>query len=75
MIIQTPLKRERQDNMSIQPEGEDLRKATKWISDKLRHESNVSLTKAIEEACVKFDLPPKDAEFLMRFFSEEEQET
>jgi hypothetical protein len=59
--------------MSIQPEGEDLRKATKWISDKLRYESNVSLTKAIEEACVKFDLPPKDAEFLMRFFSEEEQ--
>ena len=73
MIIQTPLKQERQDNMSMQPEGEDLRKATKWISDKLRYESNVSLTKAIEEACVKFDLPPKDAEFLMRFFSEEEK--
>ena len=59
--------------MSIQPEGEDLRKATKWISDKLRYESGVSLRKAIEEACVKFDLPPKDAEFLMRFFSEEEK--
>jgi hypothetical protein len=59
--------------MSIQPEGEDLRKATKWISDKLRYESHASLTKAIEAACVKFDLPPKDAEFLMRFFSEEEK--
>jgi hypothetical protein len=59
--------------MSIQPEGEELRKATKWISEKLRYESNVSLTKAIEEACVKFDLPPKDAEFLVRFFSEEQQ--
>jgi hypothetical protein len=59
--------------MSIQPEGEDLRKATKWISDKLRYEPNVSLTKAIEEACMKFNLTPKDSEFLMRFFSEGEQ--
>jgi hypothetical protein len=55
--------------MSVQPEGEELRKATKWISDQLRYESNVSLTKAIEQASVKFDLTPKDAEFLMRFFS------
>ena len=58
--------------MSIQPEGEELRKATKWISDKLRYEANVSLAEAIEKACVKFDLSPKDAEFLMRFFSKEE---
>jgi hypothetical protein len=57
--------------MSIQPEGEELRKATKWISDKLRYEANVSLAEAIEKACVKFDLSPKDAEFLMRFFSRE----
>ncbi len=70
MAIQTSLERERQDNMSVQPEGEELRKATKWISDQLRYESNVSLTKAIEQASVKFDLTPKDAEFLMRFFSE-----
>ncbi|MCK4389386.1 MAG: hypothetical protein KAV83_04005 [Desulfobacterales bacterium] len=55
--------------MSIQPEGEDLRKATKWISDKLRYEQNVSMARAIEEACMKFDLPPKDCEFLMRFFA------
>jgi hypothetical protein len=58
--------------MSIQPEGEELRKATKWISDKLRYEANVSLAEAIEKACVEFDLSPKDAEFLMRFFSKEE---
>jgi hypothetical protein len=58
--------------MSIQPEGEELRKATKWISDKLRYEANVSLADAIQKACVKFDLSPKDAEFLMRFFSKKE---
>jgi hypothetical protein len=58
--------------MSIEPEGEELRKATKWISNKLQYESKVTLSKAIEEACVKFDLSPKDAEFLMRFFSEKD---
>ena len=58
--------------MSIEPEGEELRKATKWISDKLQYESNVSLAKAIEQASVKFDLSPKDVEFLMRFFSKKD---
>ena len=60
--------------MSVQPEGEELRKATRWISDKLQYEPKVSLAKAIEEACVKFDLSPKDAEFMMRFFSEKDKE-
>lgn len=58
--------------MSVQPEGEDLRKATKWISDQLRYEKNVSLREAIEKASVKFDLTPKDTEYLMRFFSKKE---
>lgn len=60
--------------MGIQPEGEDLRKATKWISEKLRYEPDVGLAKAIEEACAKFNLSPKDAEFMMRFFSKEGQD-
>ena len=60
--------------MSIQPEGEDLRKATRWISDERLNNPNASLTNLIEEACVKFDLAPKDAEFLMRFFAKEDKE-
>ena len=59
--------------MSIQPEGEDLRKATRWISDERLNNPKVSLTNLIEQACVKFDLPPKDAEFLMRFFSKKDE--
>ncbi|MBW1793536.1 MAG: hypothetical protein JRJ38_03785 [Deltaproteobacteria bacterium] len=58
--------------MSIQPEGEDLRKATRWISDERLNNPKASLTNLIEQACVKFDLPPKDAEFLTRFFSEKD---
>jgi hypothetical protein len=72
VTIQTAQEQERQDNMSIQPEGEELRKATKWISDKVQYEQDVSLTEAIEQACIKFNLSPKDAEFLMRFFSEKD---
>ena len=60
--------------MSIQPEGEDLRKATRWISDERLNNPNASLTNLIEQACVKFDLAPKDAEFLMRFFAKKDEE-
>lgn len=55
--------------MSIQPEGEDLRKATKWISDQRQGDPPAALSRLIEQACVRFDLPPNDAEFLMRFFA------
>jgi len=56
--------------MSVQPEGEDLRKATRWISDERLNNPEASLSGLIEQASVKFDLKPKDAEFLARFFSE-----
>ena len=56
--------------MSILPEGEQLRRAIKWISDEHINNPGASLLKLIEEACLKFDLPPKDEEFLMHFFTE-----
>jgi len=59
--------------MSILPEGEQLRRAVKWISDE-RLEKPGDLSKLIGEACLKFDLPPKDAEFLMHFFTEKDSE-
>ena len=60
--------------MSIQPEGEDLRKATRWISDERLNNLKKKLADLIEQACVKFDLSPQDAEFLMRFFAKKEEE-
>ena len=45
--------------MSILHESEQLRKAVKWISDERLDNPEASL------ACLKFDLPPKDAEFLI----------
>ena len=52
---------------TLQPEGEDLRKAVKWISEERRYNPEASLSKLIEEACLKFDLSPMDAEYLLDF--------
>jgi hypothetical protein len=64
---------ERKKPMTIEPKGEDLRKATRWISDERLNNPEASLSNLIEQACVKFDLPPKDAEFLTRFFAQKDQ--
>jgi len=53
--------------MGIQPEGEEIRKAVKWVSGERQFEPGKDLNKIIEEACIKFDLSPKEAEFLRRF--------
>jgi len=53
--------------MSIQPDGEDLRKAVKWISEERKYGPEKKPIKLIEEACLKFDLSPKDAESLTNF--------
>jgi len=56
---------------NIQPEGEDLRKAVKWISDERQYGSEKTLLKLIEEASLKFDLSPLDTEYLSSFFRHE----
>ena len=56
--------------MSILPEGEQMRRAVKWISDQRLDNPKAALFKLIEEACLKFDLSPNDAEVLMNFYAE-----
>ena len=53
---------------TVQPEGEDLRKAVKWISEERKYNPQTRLSKLIEEACLKFDLSPMDAEYLLKSF-------
>ncbi|MBC2715357.1 MAG: hypothetical protein HF978_08620 [Desulfobacteraceae bacterium] len=55
--------------MSILPEGEDLRKAIKWIDEILQDKTDKSISELICEASLKFDLPPNDQEFLFRNFT------
>jgi len=52
---------------TIQPEGEDLRKAVKWISEERKFGAEKKTVQLIEEACVKFNLSPMDAEYLAKF--------
>ena len=47
----------------IQPHGEGLRQALRWMSDEGRHDAA-----AIDEASRRFDLTPLEEEFLLRNF-------
>jgi hypothetical protein len=58
--------------MSIQPEGEELRKAVKWISEERKYNPGKKINTLVEEASLKFDLSPKDADFLLRTLLEKE---
>jgi hypothetical protein len=55
--------------MRMQPQGDDLRKAVKWIADMLQDNKDLPVMKLIEEASLKFDLTPKDQEYLIRMYN------
>ncbi len=59
--------------MSIQPKGEDLRRAVKWVSEERKYDPGKEQKALIEEACVKFDLSPLDADFLLRKLLEQRE--
>ena len=61
---------EKERSMTIQPKGEELRKAIKWIDAQLQYEGQTDFAKAIAEASIKFDLSPMDAEYLTRFYKQ-----
>jgi len=56
--------------MTIQPDGEQLRKAAKWILETLKYEPGKSRAETIQEACLKFDLTPMDGEYLANFLKD-----
>jgi hypothetical protein len=53
---------------TVMPEGEALRRAVKWISAELSDNPDKSVQKLLNEAVTRFDLSPKDTEFLMSFY-------
>ncbi|MBT3387094.1 MAG: hypothetical protein HN417_04085 [Desulfobacula sp.] len=52
---------------TLQPKGEQLKKAIKWISEKRKEKPDMALAKLVDEASFQFDLSPKDSQFLSRF--------
>jgi hypothetical protein len=58
---------------TVQPQGENLRRAVKWISDERKYGPPRKPAKLIEEACFRFNLTPVDAEYLARYVKGEDQ--
>lgn len=50
---------------SIQPRGERLRRAIRWLSEEGRHDAA-----ALEAAARRFDLTPSEEEFLLTHMRE-----
>ena len=55
---------------TVQPKGEDIRRAVKWITEEKTYNPQKKLSELIKEACLKFDLSPMAAEFLTRTLME-----
>jgi len=54
---------------TIQPKGETVRQAVRWISEKHKEEK-LPLGRLIEEASSRFNLSPKEEEELKAFYGE-----
>lgn len=62
------------DSMTrIQPKGEEVRQAIKWISAERLENENRALPELIQEAASKFNLSPKEEEFLFSFYKKGEK--
>ncbi len=48
----------------IQGQGEALRRALRWLSERRQEEPQAPRLKLIEEAALRFDLTPAEADFL-----------
>jgi len=53
---------------TVQPEGKKIRDAVKWIAAHLKERENEKPERFIEEAGARFNLSPKDEEFLRSFY-------
>jgi hypothetical protein len=49
----------------ILPQGEGLRQALRWLSDRRQLEPSAPRQKLIDEAALRFDLTPMDVDFLL----------
>lgn len=49
----------------IRPEGERLRTAVRWISETLQEHPERTRQQVIAQAAIRFDLTPRECDFLM----------
>jgi len=56
---------------TIQPDGEMIRKAVKWISEERQIDPSKHLRQIIEAAALRFNLSPVEVEYLNNFFKKD----
>lgn len=56
---------------TIHPPGEKIQKAIREFSELLEEKPGISRWKLLEQVVKKFDLSPKDCDFLERHFKKE----
>ena len=55
---------------TIQPKGEKLRQAVRWISEEKQEGRETGIQKLIREAALRFNLSPREEEYLISFYKE-----
>jgi hypothetical protein len=60
---------------TIQPKGEKIRQAVKWISGELQEDEKKSIQKLVQEAALRFNLSPAEEEYLVAFYREKKGQT
>ena len=49
----------------LTPEGDALRRALRWLDDRVKEEPKVERSRLVGDAAVRFDLSPVEEEFLL----------
>jgi len=57
---------------TILPEGEDIRRAVKWISEERQINPGKKIGQLVQEAAMRFDLPPNEEESLIRILRQDQ---
>jgi hypothetical protein len=58
---------------SIHPRGESLRRAVRFVSERLQEEDPPPLATLVNEATLRFDLKPNEGEYLIQFYRDVER--
>ena len=59
---------------TLQSQGEQLKKAVLFISEKRKENPDINLAKLVDDASLQFDLSPKDSQFLLRFVKNDDHQ-
>ncbi len=57
---------------TIMPEGDGVKKAITWIDETKSDQPEKKLISLVDEAGMKFNLSPKDSDFLFRFYTKKD---